>query len=152
MFAVMAVGLLLKERATSATVSIVLSVLFLRGVVVGARHGRPLMRIDEARSLWEPEGRMSRERLVLDRVRAIPEGFVRAYGDLSPGAPRYAGWVLSNTEEECPGTAWCARTARWRREKATQAPGSRGRAIQRRARGHEGGPNPGPMTYATYDL
>lgn len=43
-----------------------------------------------------------RERLVLDRVRAIPEGFVRAYGDLSPGAPRYAGWVLSNTEENVP--------------------------------------------------
>jgi methylated-DNA-protein-cysteine methyltransferase related protein len=45
---------------------------------------------------------VNRERLVLDRVRAIPEGFVRAYGDLSPGAPRYAGWVLSNTEEALP--------------------------------------------------
>jgi alkylated DNA nucleotide flippase Atl1 len=32
---------------------------------------------------------------VLDRIRAIPEGFVRAYGDISPGAPRYAGTVLS---------------------------------------------------------
>lgn len=45
---------------------------------------------------------MNRERLVLERVEAIPEGFVRAYGDLSPGAPRYAGWVLANTEEEVP--------------------------------------------------
>ena len=45
---------------------------------------------------------MNREQMVLERVRAIPEGFVRAYGDLSPGAPRYAGWVLSNTDEDVP--------------------------------------------------
>ena len=31
---------------------------------------------------------------VLERVRAIPEGFVRTYGDVSPGAPRFAGTVL----------------------------------------------------------
>jgi methylated-DNA-protein-cysteine methyltransferase related protein len=31
---------------------------------------------------------------VLDRVREIPEGFVRTYGDVSPGAPRFAGAVL----------------------------------------------------------
>ena len=36
-----------------------------------------------------------RARQVLDRVRAIPPGFVRTYGDLSPGAPRFAGAVLS---------------------------------------------------------
>lgn len=32
---------------------------------------------------------------VLARVRAIPEGFVTTYGDLSPGAPRFAGAVLA---------------------------------------------------------
>jgi methylated-DNA-protein-cysteine methyltransferase related protein len=32
---------------------------------------------------------------VLDRVRSIPPGLVTTYGDLSPGAPRYAGAVLS---------------------------------------------------------
>ncbi len=32
---------------------------------------------------------------VLARVRATPEGFVRSYGDVSPGAPRVAGAVLS---------------------------------------------------------
>jgi methylated-DNA-protein-cysteine methyltransferase-like protein len=37
----------------------------------------------------------SRARAVLDRVRATPEGFVRAYGDVSPGAPRFAGSVLA---------------------------------------------------------
>jgi alkylated DNA nucleotide flippase Atl1 len=35
---------------------------------------------------------------VLDRVRAIPEGFVRTYGDLSPGAPRYTGTVLAGDD------------------------------------------------------
>jgi alkylated DNA nucleotide flippase Atl1 len=36
-----------------------------------------------------------RRQRVLDRARAIPPGFVRTYGDLSPGAPRFAGAVLS---------------------------------------------------------
>jgi methylated-DNA-protein-cysteine methyltransferase-like protein len=34
---------------------------------------------------------------ILRRVRAIPPGFVRTYGDVSPGAPRLAGHVLSQT-------------------------------------------------------
>src|SRR4051812_15914775 len=41
---------------------------------------------------------------VLARVRAIPPGFVRTYGDLSPGAPRLAGAVLAAAEE--PGLPW----------------------------------------------
>jgi alkylated DNA nucleotide flippase Atl1 len=40
-----------------------------------------------------------RERRVLDRARAIPPGFVRTYGDLSPGAPRFAGTVLSHCHD-----------------------------------------------------
>jgi methylated-DNA-protein-cysteine methyltransferase-like protein len=36
----------------------------------------------------------SQHRAILDRVAAIPEGFVRTYGDLSPGAPRLTGTVL----------------------------------------------------------
>jgi alkylated DNA nucleotide flippase Atl1 len=32
---------------------------------------------------------------ILRRVRAIPPGYVRTYGDVSPGAPRLAGYVLS---------------------------------------------------------
>jgi len=32
---------------------------------------------------------------VLERVRAIPVGFVRTYGDVSPGSPRFAGAVLA---------------------------------------------------------
>ena len=36
---------------------------------------------------------------MLERVRAIPPGFVRTYGDVSPGAPRYAGTVLHEVDE-----------------------------------------------------
>jgi methylated-DNA-protein-cysteine methyltransferase-like protein len=39
---------------------------------------------------------------VLDAVRAIPAGFVRTYGDLSPGAPRLTGTVLRTTEADVP--------------------------------------------------
>jgi methylated-DNA-protein-cysteine methyltransferase-like protein len=35
---------------------------------------------------------------ILRRVRAIPPGYVRTYGDVSPGAPRLAGYVLRRTE------------------------------------------------------
>jgi len=42
--------------------------------------------------------------LVLERVRATPPGFVRTYGDVSPGAPRFAGSVLFACED--PGVPW----------------------------------------------
>jgi methylated-DNA-protein-cysteine methyltransferase related protein len=41
-----------------------------------------------------------RARRVLDRIRNTPPGFVRAYGDVSPGAPRFAGSVLAACEDE----------------------------------------------------
>jgi len=41
---------------------------------------------------------------VLARIRSIPEGFVRAYGDITPGPPRVAGAVLHATDE--PGLPW----------------------------------------------
>ncbi len=41
---------------------------------------------------------------VLDLVRSIPEGFVTTYGDLAPGAPRYAGAVLSDCHD--PDVPW----------------------------------------------
>lgn len=41
---------------------------------------------------------------VLGRVRAIPPGFVRSYGDVSPGAPRFAGTVLHACRD--PGVPW----------------------------------------------
>jgi alkylated DNA nucleotide flippase Atl1 len=45
-----------------------------------------------------------RELEVLERVRAIPVGFVRTYGDVSPGAPRFAGAVLFECDD--PDLPW----------------------------------------------
>jgi methylated-DNA-protein-cysteine methyltransferase-like protein len=41
---------------------------------------------------------------ILARIRATPEGFVRTYGDVSPGAPRRAGAVLHACED--PSVPW----------------------------------------------
>jgi methylated-DNA-protein-cysteine methyltransferase-like protein len=46
--------------------------------------------------------RDSRTERIIDRVRAIPEGFVRTYGDIDPGAPRFVGLVLSQTHADIP--------------------------------------------------
>jgi alkylated DNA nucleotide flippase Atl1 len=46
----------------------------------------------------------SREYEVLERVRGIPEGFVSTYGDVSPGAPRFAGTVLFQADD--PDLPW----------------------------------------------
>jgi methylated-DNA-protein-cysteine methyltransferase-like protein len=45
-----------------------------------------------------------RAEAVLHRVRAVPEGFVRTYGDVSPGAPRFAGMVLFECDD--PDVPW----------------------------------------------
>ena len=45
-----------------------------------------------------------REGEVLARVRAIAEGQVRTYGDVSPGAPRFAGTVLFGCDD--PELPW----------------------------------------------
>jgi methylated-DNA-protein-cysteine methyltransferase-like protein len=44
----------------------------------------------------------SRAALILVRVRAIPVGFVRTYGDIDPKAPRLVGHVLATTRERLP--------------------------------------------------
>jgi methylated-DNA-protein-cysteine methyltransferase related protein len=44
----------------------------------------------------------ARAAIVLDRIRAIPPGFVRTYGDVSPGAPRYAGTALRHAPGDVP--------------------------------------------------
>lgn len=43
-----------------------------------------------------------RTRRILDGVRAIPEGYVRTYGDLDPLAPRLVGRILRETDEDVP--------------------------------------------------
>jgi methylated-DNA-protein-cysteine methyltransferase-like protein len=66
---------------------------------------------------------VTREELVLERIRETPEGFVRAYGDVSPGAPRFAGTVLSGNHD--PDLPW------WRivRADGSLAKGTRQRAL-----------------------
>lgn len=41
---------------------------------------------------------------MLALARAIPAGFVRAYSDLDPGAPRFAGNVLAGCDD--PDVPW----------------------------------------------
>jgi alkylated DNA nucleotide flippase Atl1 len=73
---------------------------------------------------------VTREERVLERIRAIPEGFVRSYGDVSPGAPRFAGTVLSWCED--PSVPW------WR---VVRSDGSLAKGDRQRARlEHEGIP------------
>ena len=67
--------------------------------------------------------RMAREHTVLERIRAIPEGFVRTYGDVSPGAPRFAGTVLHACDD--PALPW------WR---VVRADGSLAKGARQRAR------------------
>ena len=46
----------------------------------------------------------SRAEQIIERVRAIPEGFVRTYGDIDPDAPRLVGRVLAKDwVDEGPG-------------------------------------------------
>jgi alkylated DNA nucleotide flippase Atl1 len=46
--------------------------------------------------------RDARTERIIARIRAIPEGFVRTYGDIDPRAPRLVGLVLSQTDEDVP--------------------------------------------------
>jgi methylated-DNA-protein-cysteine methyltransferase-like protein len=41
---------------------------------------------------------------MLAAVRSVPAGRVTTYGDLSPGAPRFAGAVLARCDD--PGVPW----------------------------------------------
>ena len=44
----------------------------------------------------------SRVARIVERIRAIPAGFVRTYGDIDPHAPRLVGRVLSTTQNRMP--------------------------------------------------
>jgi alkylated DNA nucleotide flippase Atl1 len=41
-----------------------------------------------------------RAQRILERIRSTPPGFVRTYGDCSPGAPRLTGAVLASSEDK----------------------------------------------------
>ncbi len=69
------------------------------------------------------KGPVDREGEVLARVRAIPMGRVRTYGDVSPGSPRFAGAVLFGHAE--PDLPW------WR---VVRADGSLAKGARQRRR------------------
>jgi alkylated DNA nucleotide flippase Atl1 len=48
------------------------------------------------------DGSDSRAARIVVRVRAIPAGFVRTYGDIDPKAPRLVGHILATTHERLP--------------------------------------------------
>lgn len=76
---------------------------------------------------------------ILRRVRAIPPGYVRTYGDVSPGAPRAAGYLLSHTD---------ANDAPWHR--VVRADGSLAKGVrQRRLLEAEGVPFSGERVLLT---
>ena len=60
---------------------------------------------------------------MLARIREIPAGFVRTYGDVSPGAPRFAGSVLFEYDD--PNLPW------WR---VVRADGSLAKGARQRER------------------
>ena len=60
---------------------------------------------------------------MLARVRGIPPGFVRSYGDVSPGAPRFAGTVLHADDD--PDLPW---------HRVVRADGSLAKGDRQRAR------------------
>ena len=66
-----------------------------------------------------------RAKQVLARIRAVPRGFVRTYGDLAPGAPRFAGAVLASCHD--PSVPW----QRVVRADGSLAKGARQRALLR---------------------
>ena len=87
----------------------------------------------------------SRELEVLERVRAIPEGLVATYGDVSPGAPRFAGAVLFECDE--PGLPWwrvvradgsLAKGDRQRRRLRAEGVPFRGDRVDMRVARHDG--------------
>lgn len=47
----------------------------------------------------EPLSTSPRREQIISRVRVIPKGFVRTYGDIDPSAPRLVGRILSQTHE-----------------------------------------------------
>jgi methylated-DNA-protein-cysteine methyltransferase-like protein len=64
----------------------------------------------------------ARAAAVLARIRQTPAGFVRAYGDVSPGAPRFAGTVLARCHD--PDVPW---------HRIVRADGSLARGARQRA-------------------
>lgn len=52
--------------------------------------------------MTQPSTSDARTATIVGRIRAIPVGFVRTYGDIEPRAPRMVGRILASTHEKLP--------------------------------------------------
>ncbi len=62
-----------------------------------------------------PSSPGAREALIIERVRSIPEGFVRTYGDIDRRAPGWSAVSWPRRTRNSHGTGWCGLMApsRW---------------------------------------
>src|SRR4030081_428775 len=65
---------------------------------------RPRSRVAGSRGPVPPDAASldARTQRIVARIRAIPAGFVRTYGDIDPQAPRLVGHVLATTPDDRP--------------------------------------------------
>jgi methylated-DNA-protein-cysteine methyltransferase related protein len=63
---------------------------------------RPALRSRTQRDAASLGPRTERTDRIVSRVRAIPPGFVRTYGDIDPRAPRLVGRVLATIHDDLP--------------------------------------------------
>jgi alkylated DNA nucleotide flippase Atl1 len=63
---------------------------------MSSRHRQP---ISDHTAPADTSSRDERRRQIIERVRAIPAGCVRTYGDVAPGAPRLVGRILATTHD-----------------------------------------------------
>lgn len=82
-----------------------------------------------------------RHQAIIDAIREIPEGFVRTYGDVSPGAPRLSARLLS-TQQVPDDLPWwrvvradgsLAKGARQRRRLVAEGVPFRGKRVDMKA-------------------
>ena len=73
----------------------------MHAVAAVPHHSHSIGRIARRRRTARSDVESRTDRIV-ERIRAIPKGFVRTYGDIEPGAPRLVGRVLATTDLDMP--------------------------------------------------
>src|SRR4029077_6113104 len=72
----------------------------------GVRSGRPPNEpnrwVQNALAMTDPPRHEKRVAGIVARIRQIPKGSVRTYGEIDPEAPRLVGRVLATTHEDLP--------------------------------------------------
>lgn len=63
---------------------------------------KAVVTVDPSGDRSQNHGETDRIQLIIARIRAIPKGCVRTYGDIDPRAPRLVGHVLATTGDDVP--------------------------------------------------